>query len=77
MPSSGSRVAWKIFFCNFYEINSSQEVFLYCKNFGVDGKVIFNVSSVEVIVIRMFMIHKIIGHWALQGSRSPDLQVCT
>ena len=24
-------------FCNFYEINSSQDVFLYCKHFGVDG----------------------------------------
>ena len=24
-------------FCNFYEINSSQDLFLYCKNFGVDG----------------------------------------
>ena len=28
---------WKIYFCKFYEINSSQELFLYCKNFGVDG----------------------------------------
>ena len=29
---------WKIFFCNFYKINSSQDFFfLYCKNFGVDG----------------------------------------
>ena len=25
-------------FCKFHEINSSQEFFLYCKNFGVDGK---------------------------------------
>ena len=24
-------------FCSFYEINSSQYFFLYCKNFGVDG----------------------------------------
>ena len=24
-------------FCNFYEINSSQEFFWYCKKFGVDG----------------------------------------
>ena len=37
MRSSGSRVDWKIFFCKFYEINSSQELFLYCKHFGVDG----------------------------------------
>ena len=28
---------WKIYFCKFYEINSSQEFFLYCKHFGVDG----------------------------------------
>ena len=27
-----------ICFCNFYEINSSQDFFLYCANFGVDGK---------------------------------------
>ena len=25
-------------FCNFYKINSSQDLFLYCKNFGVDGR---------------------------------------
>ena len=52
MRSSGSRVdiaqkpnksgqildqRWKMFFCNFYEINSSQDFFLYCKNLGVDG----------------------------------------
>ena len=52
MRSSGSRVdiaqkpnkngqildqRWKIFF---YEINSSQDVCLYCKNFGVDGTLI-------------------------------------
>ena len=51
MRSSGSRVdiaqkpnksgqildhRWK-YFCNFYEINSSQNFFLHCKNFGVDG----------------------------------------
>ena len=34
-PGSGSTL--KLFFY-FYEINSSQDLFLYCKNFGVDGK---------------------------------------
>ena len=49
MLSSGSRVEiaqkpnnsgqildqrWKILFCNYYEINSSQDFFLYCNNFG-------------------------------------------
>ena len=32
-------------FCNFYEINSSQAFFLYCKDFGVDGS--WNVLSRE------------------------------
>ena len=29
---------WKTFFCNFYDTNSSQDFFLYCEDFGVDGK---------------------------------------
>ena len=29
----------EICFCNFYEINSSQDLFLYCENFGVEGSV--------------------------------------
>ena len=56
MRSSGSRVdiaqkpnksgqmldqRWKIFFVLFFfEINSSQDFCLYCKNFGVDGNVL-------------------------------------
>ena len=28
---------WKILFVIFTNINSSQDFFLYCKNFGVDG----------------------------------------
>ena len=28
---------WKNISCNFYEMKSSQELFLYCKNVGVDG----------------------------------------
>ena len=34
-PDSGSTL--ENIFCSFYEINSSQDVFLYCKIFGVDG----------------------------------------
>ena len=36
---------WKNIFCNFYEINSSQDFFLYCKNFGVDGSGLRGVTA--------------------------------
>ena len=52
MRSSGSRVDWIIFFGNFYEINSSQEFFLYCENFGVDGN--FRLSQGHRAVLRAF-----------------------
>ena len=38
-PDSGSTL--ENIFCNFYEINSSQDCFLHCKNFGVDGISVF------------------------------------
>ena len=44
-PDSGSTL--ENIFCNFYEINSSQDSFLYCKNFGVDGKGIWRSDAPE------------------------------
>ena len=38
-PDSGSTL--ENIFCNFYEINFSQDFFLYCKHFGVDGSRFF------------------------------------
>ena len=49
-------------FCKFYEINSSQEFFLYCKNFGVDGNqgippgIMHPVLTVLVCLFRVLLV---------------------
>ena len=52
------------YFCNFYEINSSQ-VFLYCKNFGVDG-----IATIEMghlpIQKRTISCSHALGRWHIQ-----------
>ena len=47
-PDSGSTL--ENIFCTFYEINSSQDCFLYCKHFGVDG--IFCLQLKRVFSVR-------------------------
>ena len=36
-------------FCNFYEMNSSQEFFLYCENVGVDGSAFSNLKALALL----------------------------
>ena len=44
-------------FCKFYEINSSQEFFLYCKHFGVDGILKFISAPLPTIQSETWLVH--------------------
>ena len=70
------------FFCNFYEINSSQDFFLYCENFGVDGIWIRVSGFTELRGFEMFpegpKIEKIQSRDAsLKNSRFQPTLVCS
>ena len=93
MRSSGSRVDlaekpsksgqildqhWKLFFGNFYEINSSQDFFLYCKKFGVDGTGMFGKElpalGVTEIVAGQAFLH--IGQEVVLSRTSTEIARC-
>ena len=76
-PDSGSTL--ETFFGNSYEINASQDFFLYCKNFGVDGILRLKITQknkpqkINITLAHQNRTIAIASDFRVGGAKSPEI----